>query len=229
MSSLAHNSPAIDQNSTLASLATTYAGATRVLHRHRLDFCCHGDVSVADACRKNGLDTAQVLAELRAELSPVRQADDWSKRPLPELIAHLLDHYHAGHRAELPRLIAMAAKVEQVHADKPGCPVGLAAHLRFLSVELDQHMQKEEQILFPMILAGHGAHAGGPISVMEMEHDEHGRNLARMRELAHGCVPPAEACNTWRALYLGIDELEREVMRHIHLENHVLFARVAGT
>ena len=223
------NLPAIDANSTLASLATAYAGATRVLHRHRLDFCCHGDVSVAEACRKRGIDAAALLAELRAELQPVAADAAWDARPIPELIEHILRRYHDAHRAELPRLVAMAEKVEQVHADKPDCPVGLAAHLRYLSGELDLHMQKEERILFPMILAGHGAEAGGPIAVMEQEHDEHGRNLARLRELAHGCVPPAGACNTWRALYLGVDELEREVMQHIHLENHVLFPRAAGS
>lgn len=138
----------------------------------------------------------------------------------------MLDRYHAGHRAELPRLIQMATKVERVHADKPNCPKGLAAHLQFLADELEGHMQKEEQVLFPMLLAGHGAQAGGPIQVMESEHQEHGRNLAMLRQLAHDFTPPAEACGTWRALYLGLAELECAVMQHIHLENHVLFPRV---
>ena len=62
-----------------------------------------------------------------------------------------------------------------------------------------------------------------PVQVMEQEHKDHGANLARMRELAHGFEPPSEACGTWRALYLGVRELEAELMKHIHLENHVLF------
>ena len=119
----------------------------------------------------------------------------------------------------------MARKVEAVHGDKSSCPRGLADHLEHMSEELEQHMQKEEQLLFPMILGGRGRMASMPISVMEQEHQDHGRNLARMSVLAHEYVAPEEACNTWRALYLGLAELEAELMEHIHLENHVLFPR----
>ena len=81
-------------------------------------------------------------------------------------------------------------------------------------------------MLFFMLCAGHDSHAVGPIQVMEAEHHEFGADLARLRELAHGYAPPAGACNTWRALLLGLEEFERDAMRHIHLENHVLFPRV---
>jgi regulator of cell morphogenesis and NO signaling len=61
---------------------------------------------------------------------------------------------------------------------------------------------------------------------MEAEHVEHGVNLAKTRSLAHDFVPPAEACTTWKALYNGLEELEREIMTHIHLENNLLFPKV---
>jgi regulator of cell morphogenesis and NO signaling len=66
---------------------------------------------------------------------------------------------------------------------------------------------------------------GNPIHVMEGEHDEHGRNLTRIRALTNNLTPPAEACATWRALYLRLGTLEAELMDHIHLENNVLFPR----
>jgi regulator of cell morphogenesis and NO signaling len=90
---------------------------------------------------------------------------------------------------------------------------------------MESHMQKEEQILFPMIRAGRGRMALMPVQVMEQEHRDHGENLALMRKLASDFVAPEEACNTWRALYLGLAELESELMAHISLENHVLFPR----
>jgi|RhiMethySRZTD1v2_1073278.scaffolds.fasta_scaffold00171_44 regulator of cell morphogenesis and NO signaling len=210
---------------TLADLATNWAGASRVFQRHDLDFCCQGKRTLADACRQRHLPVDELLAELRAELTPIAAVDDWRERPLVQIIAHVVDHFHAGHRAELPRLIAMAEKVERVHGGKPGCPVGLAAHLLELAHSLEQHMQKEEDVLFPMIVAGAGKRAWAPIQCLTAEHDDHGRALARMRELAHGYVPPPHACGTWRALYLGLADFEREVMEHVHLENHVLFAR----
>lgn len=221
-----HSDP-IRPAATLAELATRWAGASRVFQRHRLDFCCQGQRSLAEACAQRGLDPSAVIAELQAELTPA-PAEPWHERSPAQLIAHLLDRYHAAHRREVPRLWQMAQKVERVHGDKPECPRGLADHLARLGQELEEHMQKEEKVLFPLLLAGAGAAAAGPIHCMMAEHDEHGRNLARTRELAHDLVPPASACGTWRALYLGLAELEREVMEHVHLENHVLFPQAVG-
>ncbi len=120
----------------------------------------------------------------------------------------------------------MAHKVERVHASKNDCPRGLAEHLEYMARELEQHMLKEEELLFPMILAGDGALAAMPIQVMEQEHQDHGKNLTRLHALARGFEAPDEACGTWQALYLGLRELEAALMRHIHLENHVLFPMV---
>ncbi|MBK7874811.1 MAG: iron-sulfur cluster repair protein YtfE [Planctomycetes bacterium] len=215
----------ITPQSTLADLAATRAGASRVFHRHDLDFCCHGRVSLAEACAKKGLSVDELARAIEAEAPRATDFRRWDAAPIEDLITHLLDRFHASHRAELPRLLEMARKVERVHAEKPSCPRGLADHVARVGEELESHMQKEEQILFPMILAGRGRMASMPIQVMEEEHDDHGRNLERLRVLAHGFAPPAEACGTWRALYLGLAELDELVRQHIHLENNVLFPR----
>jgi regulator of cell morphogenesis and NO signaling len=216
---------AIRPDSTLAELAATWAGASRVFQRHELDFCCRGTQTLAAACRERRIPVAELIAELQAAVTPVEPDADWSQRPQVQLIAHLVDHFHAGHRRELPRLHAMAGKVEQVHAGHPQCPHGLAGALVTTAHDLELHMQKEEHVLFPLLVAGGAQSAWAPIQCLTAEHDEHGRALARLRQLAHGFVAPAEACPTWRALYLGLQEFERAVMGHIHLENHVLFPR----
>jgi regulator of cell morphogenesis and NO signaling len=218
--------PAIAADTTLASLATTYAGASRVFLRHGLDFCCNGQISVGEACQRKGLDRERILAELRAELSPAAAEVRWDHKPVGEIVDHILEHYHQGHRRELPRLLQMAEKVERVHAAKSDCPRGLAAHLHHVAHSLERHMLAEEQVLFPAARAGHGTEGRIAVRDAEEEHQEHGRNLAKIRRLAHDLVPPPAACGTWRALYLGLAELEQEVMQHIHLENHVLFPRV---
>lgn len=217
---------AITPDQTLADLAVHHAGASRVFHRHRLDFCCHGRVSLASVCEAKQLDVAELIAELeREEENSEGPRERWDEASLDSLIEHLLTQFHEAHRAELPRLIEMAQKVESVHGDKPACPRGLAAALTHVQHEMESHMQKEEQILFPMIRAGQGAQAVMPVQVMEREHDDHGKNLGILRELAHDFEPPADACNTWRALYLGLAALERDLMEHISLENNVLFPR----
>ena len=216
----------IATTTTLAELATTIPSASRVFHRHRLDFCCGGAQSLADACAARGLDATRVAGEIDALVAdPTAGVARCDTLPVPRLLDHIEQRYHATLREELPRLVQMAQRVERAHADKPNRPVGLAAHLEEMAESLESHMQKEEQILFPMLRAGAGAMASMPIQVMVHEHDDHALNLRRMRTLATDFVAPPEACPTWRALYLGLDALERELMEHIHLENNVLFPR----
>jgi len=210
---------------TLAELAVTRPGAARVFMRRGLDFCCGGRRALADACEKKGLDPEAVLAEIAAQPAAADDLAAWGDRPLPELIDHLVARYHEWLRQELPALLKMAKKVEAVHAEKPSVPRGLAALLAGLYEETLSHLQKEECILFPLIKSGRGAACGGPIQVMEAEHRDVGDALARVRELTRDLTPPEEACNTWRALYLGLERLEVEFFEHIHLENNVLFPR----
>jgi regulator of cell morphogenesis and NO signaling len=215
----------IHADQTVAELASTRSGASRVFHRHGLDFCCGGHVSLADACTPAGLDVDALIAEIQAEATKPGSFERWDEHPLPDVIDHILTRFHEPHREELPRLLAMARKVEDVHGAKPTCPKGLADHLQRMHAELEEHMQKEEQILFPMLRAGRGRMAAMPVGVMEEEHRDHGKNLERLRELTNGYTPPAEACGTWTALYLGLAEFEREIMEHIHTENNILFPR----
>ncbi|MAW59218.1 MAG: iron-sulfur cluster repair di-iron protein [Planctomycetes bacterium] len=195
-----------------------------VLHRHQLDYCCGGNIPLAEACTKQGLDLEALLAEFEVSLAgSAAPTEVWADRPLAELTRHIVARFHEAHRAQLPVLLEMAEKVERVHADKPSAPHGLAEFLAGWIPELAQHMEKEEAVLFPMIERGHGKQAGPPIQTMEREHADHGENLQRLRGIAHDFVPPAEACTTWRALYAGLESFEREIMEHVHLENHVLF------
>jgi regulator of cell morphogenesis and NO signaling len=210
---------------TLADLAASRPAASRVFRRHRLDYCCGGRRPLDEACAERALDPAALLAEIENESVQPSDPESFVDRTVSDIIPHIVVRYHEPLRAELPELIALASKVERVHGDKPSCPKGLADHLETMHADVLSHLAKEEQILFPMILAGGGPRAQGPIAVMLREHDDHGDNLRILRELAHDFEPPPEACTTWRALYLRLQELEGELMDHIALENNVLFPK----
>ena len=213
-------------STTLADFARTQPSATRVFMRHKLDFCCGGRKSLADACASRGLDSAQILRELDAE---ARRGDDppsWERRTQAELADHIESHYHAALRKDLPLLIDASRKVERVHADKPGVPAGLADVLVEFFGEMEQHMQKEERVLFPMLRRGvRGEGVYMPVRMMESEHDSHREYLERIRELTDDLQLPPHACATWTALYNGLAHVEAELMQHIHLENNILFSR----
>ncbi len=206
-------------------LARNIPGSTGVFRQYQLDFCCGGNRSLKDALADREVEAEPVLARLQALQAEGSDERDWATASRNALIHHILTRYHDGHRRQLPELILMARRVEQVHRDNPDCPHGLAIHLEVMAEELEDHMRKEELILFPM-LQTHAtpAQVNAPISVMRHEHDQHGEALQRLRGLAQDFHPPKGACNTWRALYKNLAQLQDDLMQHIHLENNILFA-----
>jgi regulator of cell morphogenesis and NO signaling len=165
-----------------------------------------------------------VLAEIEGESAAPEDTTDWTTAPVDQLIDHIVEKHHVYLKTNLPRIAEKIAKVMAAHGDKvPAIAQVFAA----MHEELDAHLVKEEMILFPMIRTT-GRGAIGPIRVMLAEHDSAGDALAALRSLTGGYVAPEGACNTWRSLYFEMAELERDLHRHIHLENNVLFPRVLG-
>lgn len=209
---------------SLGELALSVPRASALFRKHDLDFCCGGRQTLLKAATRQNLDLEAIESELAA-LSATPLEKDWRSAPLPEIIDHIIVRYHDRHREQLPELILQATKVERVHAAKASVPRGLTKYLTMLHEELTNHMMKEERILFPMIKQGMGSQAGGPVSVMESEHDEAGELLEVIKHTTNNVTPPDDACTTWRALYNGINEMIDDLMNHISLENNVLFPR----
>jgi regulator of cell morphogenesis and NO signaling len=210
---------------TLAEIAVAHPAAARVFYAKRLDFCCGGRRPFADACRERGLDADAVLDEIRREEAAVEPATHWELAPAADLVDHIVNHYHRRLRVALPNLLRMARQVEQRHREKASCPVGLAPLLEQMHLSVLDHLEKEETILFPAILWASGVRLDGPVSMLEHEHEHHKSDLQRIRVLTNDLTPPADACATWRALYANLQQLEQELMEHIHLENNILFRR----
>lgn len=221
----------ITSESQVGRIATEHPLATRVFARYGIDYCCGGGEPLSVACESRGVDPTAVVEEIRRELEGQPTEDErWNEAPLRDLVTHILAAYHRPLYEELPRLEAMARKVLHVHREKePEMLPELVSVFVALRGELEQHMAKEEQILFPMIERGEGAMAEGPISVMEAEHDDAGTALKRLRELTNDYEVPPRACNTWRALWHGLAALETSLHEHIHLENNILFPRALSS
>ncbi|MCE9575833.1 MAG: iron-sulfur cluster repair di-iron protein [Deltaproteobacteria bacterium] len=219
----------ISPTTTVGEVARLRPATTRIFERARIDYCCGGGRTLAEACAKAGVDVAALVAELTVA-PPDAGNRDWAVAPVPALIAHIVDTHHAFTRSEVDRAQRLATKVARVHGDRFPMLVELAAVVDELALELSSHLAKEEQILFPRILAGAGSGCGvdAPIGVMMGEHDEHGIRLARLASLTDHYTPPAEACGSWRALYDSLASLEADLHQHIHLENNVLFPRALG-
>ncbi|MDF1800116.1 MAG: iron-sulfur cluster repair di-iron protein [Planctomycetota bacterium] len=216
----------VDPAMPVADIATRHPLATRVFSRHGLDFCCGGHEPLAETCVEKDLDLDQLMAELEAELGASEDSERrWDQASTPELIAHIISFYHEPLREELPRLELMAKKVQRVHGDKdPAMFDGMLATFLAIQADISQHLDVEEQTLFPAFLAG--SNGGETMQSIEAEHVELGVLLRDLRTLTKDYVVPEEACNTWRGQWFGLEELEGAMHRHIHLENHVLHPRM---
>jgi len=207
-----------------------------VFERFGIDYCCGGKRPLDAACARAGHalnDVLEALHESDARAAGEQEVD-WSQAKMAELVDHIVSTHHAYLRRELRRLTEMGAKVVAAHGDRH--PEVAACHdvVTSLRAELESHMDKEEQILFPMIKGLEGAepvpqfHCGGienPVAAMEDEHDSAARALRKLRDLTEGYEPPDEACNTYRAWLDGLRELEADMHRHVHKENNILFPK----
>lgn len=223
---------------TVGQVVARHPWLSREFEAVGIDYCCGGKKTLEAACRQQGLDPGAFVARLEA-VGPIggEPVVDASAMSLTDLADHVERTHHAYLRDELPRLTALAEKVASVHGgDDPRLREVLET-VRALSAELGSHMMKEEQILFPMIRrleasdtlpAFHCGSIANPIRQMEFEHDDAGGALERLRVLTDGHVPPATACNTYRALLDGLARLERDMHQHVHKENNVLFPRAAA-
>lgn len=226
----------LDAQSTVGQLVRERPNRARVFERLGIDYCCGGKLPLDDACRAKGLDLNRVLSELAGADGRASETDteDWSTAPMSELADHIETVHHEYLRRELPRLERLVEKVDAAHGARHHELRELRTVYAGLKAELEEHMMKEERVLFPMIRhleqattlpRFHCGSVGNPIAVMEHEHDSAGAALASLRKLTGDYTPPADACNTFRAMLAGLAELESDLHLHVHKENNILFPR----
>lgn len=209
-------------SASVGDIASDLPGAAEVFRRNGISFCCGGALTLADAAAKQGLAPETLLDALQALIDAAGR--DAPQETLP-LIDHILARYHETHRDELEWLIPLAQKVETVHGDHDEAPLGLTEALIALHDELDSHMLKEEQVLFPMMQQGGHPMIAHPIGVMRHDHDNAAELLRAVERITRGLSLPEGACRSWTALYTGLGKFSEDLVRHMHLENNILFPR----
>jgi regulator of cell morphogenesis and NO signaling len=215
----------------VADLVTERPARARIFERLGIDYCCGGDHTLAEACRRHDLDpdTVRRMLEAVEQAAPAADARDWSSASLGTLIDHIVDTHHAYLRRELPRLETLLTRVLAAHGDDVDWLAPTFEEFTALQTDLAAHMTNEEQRVFPSIRALE-TNAQTPLDAdgiddMIGEHDEAGAALERLRTLTNEYSPPEGACPTFRAALDGLEDLERDMHRHVHKENNILFPR----
>lgn len=198
-----------------------------------IDFCCGGKKTVSEALAETGISREQFEAELakaadRQIGGVAHNFDTWG---LGFLSDYIFNVHHQYIRENGPILEQLAEKVAHRHGGQHPELNDLVAVVRNLMAELHSHIQKEEQVLFPLIkqLEQDGVRpqmgVDDPISHMEAEHEDAGEELRALRQLTRDYTLPASACNSYTYLFQKLEEFESDLFQHIHLENNILFPK----
>lgn len=227
---------------TVGDVVVKYPGLRQSLEKLGIDYCCGGKRPLTEAAKAAGVEWSKVEKTLVAALAaPPQRADttDWNTVSLTVLTDHILDKHHVFTKEQLPRLDDLLARLQRAHADHHGKMLKVIRQAyEPLRAELDDHLMKEEQILFPAIkdidafMTGKGkrpvVHCGtiaNPIAQMEAEHESAGNALVEIRQLTDDFTLPSDACQTFAAFYEGMEALEMDLHEHIHLENNILYPK----
>jgi regulator of cell morphogenesis and NO signaling len=228
-----------DKNQTVREIAISNPATVRVFENFGIDYCCGGKRPLLDACAMANAPidlVTQALAEL--DVSGISPEEKWTNRSLADLSAHIVHHHHRYVRDESPRIDLLLQKVVNRHGEAHPELGAIQDAFAALSQELFAHMMKEERVLFPFLDAMEAAARAGqpaplgcfasvelPIARMLADHDDAGALLAKMRDLSGGYRAPDGSCPSYRGLYQALEEFERDLHHHVHLENNILFAR----
>ena len=229
----------LNTQTTVGDIVRAQPSRSRIFEGLGIDYCCGGKKPLAEVCAAKGLDPATVVAMLTAlDGIPETSSANPDAMSLSALCDHIVQVHHEYLREELPRLDFMTRKVAAVHGEHEPRLLEIRQVFTEFNAAMSSHTVEEETLIFPAIrelettdrATDKVSSLKASLEKLESEHDQAGAALVRLNELTDGYNPPEWACNTFRALYDGLSNLEKETHQHVHKENNVLFPRalVAG-
>jgi regulator of cell morphogenesis and NO signaling len=211
--------------------------AAAVFEEYGIDFCCGGRRALDEACRTAAADPAEVLRALESLPRVTDAESDVTEWRLDRLIDYIVATHHEYVRSSMPTIRHYLSKLVEVHGSRHPELASVAACFDTVIRELGQHLLKEEHVLFPYVrelamTAVSGRHVPSPfgtvenpIRMMEREHREAADELRTIREWTHGYAAPEDGCTTYSVCMAELERFERDLHRHVHLENNVLFPK----
>ena len=227
---------------TVADYAVTYPPSKRVFEKLGIDYCCGGQKSISDACASKGVALEDLAALLEAEANKPQNGEavelDFATMSLAALSDHIVRCHHVFTRDEDARIQALLNKVCSVHGGNHPELFEVQRIFEEFKLELENHMLKEERMLFPYISLMESSFNFGmprppapfgstrnPIAVMISDHDKAAEMIDEMRALTGDFTAPQDGCTTYRTLFAAFVGLEKDLHQHIHLENNILFPK----
>ncbi|MFZ6051215.1 iron-sulfur cluster repair di-iron protein [Halocola ammonii] len=207
----------------------------KVFTNYGIDFCCNGGIPLEQACAAKSVDLSELLSQLEVELS-IPEEVSYKEMSPSELIDHIVQTHHNYVENTIPVIKTYLEKLSRVHGARHPELYKIRDLFEQSAGDLAAHMKKEELILFPYIKSlensidkgkdlprPHFGHIDNPVKMMEDEHAQEGERCRKIAELSSNYMCPPDGCQTYRVAFSILEEFERDLHKHIHLENNILF------
>lgn len=229
----------INNQSIIGKIVAENYKAASVFKKYKIDFCCNGNRTIADASRKKQMDEGTLISELKEATSEKNQGEiDFKSFPLDLLADYIEKTHHRYIDSKIPEITPYLEKIVSVHGDNHTELFEVERLFKESAEDLSAHLRKEELMLFPYIRQLVKAQISGGkkpvtkmgdaaeyIALMEDDHNVEGERFRTISELTDNYNPPADACNTYKVTFSLLQEFEENLHRHIHLENNILFPK----
>jgi regulator of cell morphogenesis and NO signaling len=213
--------------------------AATLFQAHRIDYCCGGHQSISDACSKAGVAPEDFINRLEALLQESDPDTEYiNNLSLGALSEYIVNRHHSYVHKHIPFLKQNLDKIAEVHGVNHPELYKVRDHFYTSAGELTMHMQKEELMLFPYIKLLEQSKAenrskpespfgtvANPIAAMMAEHQNEGERFEEISQLTNGYQVPADGCTTYQVSLKQLADFEKDLHRHIHLENNILFPK----
>ena len=219
----------------VGKIVAEFPQASEIFKRYRIDFCCGGDKLLTVAAKELNIDENVVLEELNQNYNTIQKQNnwgeevDWRQQSLSQLVDHIISKHHVYLEREMPVISEFVTKILQVHGASHSELGKVHKLFHALKMELDQHLIKEEEALFPLIKEYEQnpssqllAAIKHQIETIENEHEQAGDIIKELRRITNQYALPADACTSYRLAYQKLEEMESDLFQHIHLENNIL-------
>lgn len=230
-------------NVNVGDIVASKFSTSRIFRKYGIDYCCHGNIELSAACKNAGVDLNSVMTELREEDKKQYDSNDnndipFAEWPLDLLIDYVLKIHHRGIRKNGPELLGLIGKTRNAHQASHPELNELYNMVEESLLDLESHLQKEENVLFPyladlfeaaesnnLLEPMHCGTIANPIRVMNREHENEGNRYLHIKELTNNFSAPADACNTYKSMLIELEKFITALFEHIHIENNILFPK----
>ncbi|PKQ62433.1 iron-sulfur cluster repair di-iron protein [Labilibaculum filiforme] len=228
----------ISKETSIGDIVKIHFQTVTIFDDYQIDFCCGGKQSLGEACAKKSLNPEEIIQKLEEVIKTPTNTPEFDKMPLCNLIRYIKENHHAYVRQQIPILTKFLDKIEQVHGNKHPEIEKINAHFKISVEQLSEHLEKEETELFPLIEKLAQLKKGEQlndstckitaetlITCLTKEHENEGERFEEISRLSKAYQAPAGVCNTYRATYENLLAFEKDLHRHVHLENNILFPK----